>query len=407
LSPARDGRPGRRVVVLFERFGPYHISRLNTAVKYLSVEGIELSNTDRTYCWDRTDGLEAFPREVVSNDIAAEKAQQVIGRMAALLSARQPDAVAIPGWSHPGALAALLWCCRSETPVVLMSESARIDDVRRRWTETIKRRVVSLCGSALVGGKRHHDYLEELGMPPARILSGYDVIDNDHFAQGAELARQRASEERQRLGLPEKYFLASSRFVEKKNLPRLLEAFAGYRQAVGADAWDLVLLGDGHLRQQLRALISREGLNDFVHMPGFRQYADLPAYYGLAGAFVHASTIEQWGLVVNEAMAAGLPVIVSRHCGCVDELVMSGINGFTFDPLDTSELTHLLIHVASKNCDRQFLASEGRAIIAKWTPDRFATGLSRAVDLAMTAPQRAAASGQLLVRALIRFRRWS
>jgi 1,2-diacylglycerol 3-alpha-glucosyltransferase len=128
LRSAMDRAPGRRVVVLFHRFGPYHISRLNKAAGYLRVEGIELSHTDRTYAWDRTNGLEAFTREVASNDIDTEKAPQLIGRMAALLSARQPDAVAIPGWSHRGALAALLWCSRSGIPVVLMSESARGDD---------------------------------------------------------------------------------------------------------------------------------------------------------------------------------------------------------------------------------------------------------------------------------------
>jgi glycosyltransferase involved in cell wall biosynthesis len=377
---------------------------LNSASRYLSVHGIELSRIDRTYAWDRTDGPETLSRDIVSDDIDKEKAPQLIARMAALLSMRQPDAVAIPGWSHRGALAALLWCSRSGVPVILMSESGRGDHARRLWKETLKRRIVSQCGSALVGGTRHHDYLVELGMPPARILLGYDVIDNDHFAQGSERARLRTTEERQRLRLPERYFLASSRFIEKKNLSRLIAAFAGYRQTAGADPWDLVLLGDGHLRKRLITLVSRYGLNDVVHMPGFRQYDDLPAYYGLAGAFVHASTIEQWGLVVNEAMAAGLPVIVSRGCACADELVVPGRNGYTFDPLDPSELTRCLLHVASNQCDRQLLANEGRAIIADWTPDRFATGLSQAVDLAIAAPRRRTLSDRVLLRALIHTR---
>jgi glycosyltransferase involved in cell wall biosynthesis len=211
-------------------------------------------------------------------------------------------------------------------------------------------------------------------------------------------------EERLRLGLPEKYFLASCRFIEKKNLPRLVEAFADYRRAGGVGAWDLVLLGDGHLRQPLTALISRCGLDAAVHMPGFRQYDDLPAYYGLAGAFVHASSTEQWGLVVNEAMAAGLPVIVSKACGCVDELVVPGKNGYVFDPTAPSELTGCLVHVASDRCDRRLLANEGRAIIGKWAPDRFATGLCCAVDLALAAPRRATFVDRLLVQALTQVR---
>jgi glycosyltransferase involved in cell wall biosynthesis len=401
LPGTRIEERGRRVVVLFDRFGPYHVARLNATARCLCVAGIELSYTDRTYAWDRTDGMEAFPREVASNDLAREGAAQLTARLAALLAARRPDAVAIPGWSHRGSLAALLWCLGSGTPVVLMSESTRDDDVRRLWKEAIKRRLVSLCGSALAGGGRHRDYLVELGMAPARIRLGYDVVDNEHFARGSEQARARAADERRRLRLPERYFLASSRFVEKKNLSRLVESFAGYRQAAGTRAWDLVILGDGHLREQLVALISRYGMSRAIHMPGFRQYQDLPTYYGLAGAFLHASTTEQWGLVVNEAMAAGLPVIVSRACGCVDELVVEGRNGFTFDPLNSSELTRLLLHVASETCDRQALGTEGRDIISQWKPDRFAAGLSQAVDLAISAPRQVTFADKVFARTLI------
>jgi 1,2-diacylglycerol 3-alpha-glucosyltransferase len=387
------------VAVLFDHFGPYHISRLNGAATYLTVEGIELSRADRIYDWNPTE--DAFPREVVADDIETERTSRLIERISGILSARALDAVAIPGWGHRGALAALLWCTQSKTPAILMSESMWDDDVRSRWKEFVKRRIVSLCGSAVVGGKRHGEYLRALGMSPTRILFGYDVVDNDYFRDGAERSRRCAAEERQRLGLPENYFLASARFVEKKNLPRLLDAFAGYRQAAGRDAWDLVLLGDGHLRQQLIARISQRGLSDAVHLPGFRQYDDLPAYYGLAGAFVHASTVEQWGLVVNEAMAAGLPVIVSRYCGCADELVAPGTNGYTFDPLDPAELTRLLLHVASDRCDRELLAREGRAIVGEWSPHRFATALASAVEIAVRASRRVPVGDTLLLRALI------
>ena len=123
------------------------------------------------------------------------------------------------------------------------------------------------------------------------------------------------------LGLPERYFLASARFVPKKNLLRLLEAYAGYRRRAGADAWHLVLLGDGELRGDIERRSALPDLAGAVILPGFRQYDELPAYYGLARAFVHASTTEQWGLVVNEAMAAGLPVLVSDRCGCAPDLV--------------------------------------------------------------------------------------
>src|SRR5438270_9914137 len=148
-----------------------------------------------------------------------------------------------------------------------MSESARQDEPRTWWKEMIKRRIVNLYSAALVGGKRHVEYLVELGMPVDRIFTGYDVVDNNYFCERASQIRnsrlrpgyggQAASEIRNLYGLPENYFLASARFIEKKNLPRLISAYAEYRRrslVSGRNApWDLVLLGDGPLRETLNS----------------------------------------------------------------------------------------------------------------------------------------------------------
>ena len=123
-----------------------------------------------------------------------------------------------------------------------------------------------------------------------------------------------------------------------------MPAIAG---ALAGDAWHLVLLGDGELRGELERRIALPDLAGAVILRGFRQYDELPAFYGLARAFVHASTTEQWGLVVNEAMAAGLPVLVSARCGCAQDLVRNGVNGFTFDPYDVEELAGLMQRVAA------------------------------------------------------------
>src|SRR5206468_501416 len=100
--------------------------------------------------------------------------------------------------------------------------------------------------------------------------------------------------------------------------------YARYRMAAGPGAWSLVVLGDGVLRGDLEQLRTELNLGDHVLFPGFKQYDELPAYYGLATAFIHASMVEPWGLVVNEAMAAGLPVLVSARCGCAWDLVEEG-----------------------------------------------------------------------------------
>jgi glycosyltransferase involved in cell wall biosynthesis len=338
---------------------------------------------------------------VISDDVDAESMAGLIRRMDQVLGAIGPDVVAVPGWSHRAALAALLWSQRRGVPAILMSESTAADVPRWRWKEVLKRRIVSLFSAALAGGQPQCAYLLALGMRADRVFDGYDVVDNDHFARQADAAREHAAEAREQLGLPARYFLANGRFVEKKNLFRLLEAFARYRSAARAETWDLVLLGDGELRPKLLDHVARLGLQEAVHLPGFQQYEELPAYYGLAEVFVHASTTEHWGLVVNEDMAAGLHVLVSNRCGCADDLVVPGANGYTFDPLDPDALAGLMSRLVSAGCDRRGLARAGADIIAGWTTQRFAQNLRRAAAAALAAPRSAGAADRLLLRTLL------
>jgi glycosyltransferase involved in cell wall biosynthesis len=234
-------------------------------------------------------------------------------------------------------------------------------------------------------------------MPRERIFTGYDVVDNSYFLRRAEEVRRQKSEVRKQYGLPENYFLASARFIEKKNLPRLIRAYAKYRQLIGDQdhgprttdnrPWDLVLLGDGPLRKTLNSQLSTLNLHAHVHLPGFKQYEELPVYYALARAFVHASTTEQWGLVVNEAIASGLPVIVSERCGCVPELV--GVNGFTFDPLNEDELTARLLDMSSlSDHDLERLREASRLIATRFGSDRFGKGLEDAARMAIGSMQK-------------------
>jgi glycosyltransferase involved in cell wall biosynthesis len=251
------------------------------------------------------------------------------------------------------------------------------------WKEAIKKRVVRLCDAGLVGGPPHAEYLAALGMSKTRIYLGYDVVDNRHFEVGANAARLDALRTRRLLGLPDDYFLAIGRFVEKKNHAWLLKTYAAYRVQAGVNAWKLVVLGDGLLMEKLVKTRNELGLDNWVILPGAKRYEELPAYYALAGAFVHASEIEQWGLVVNEAMAAGLPVLVSDKCGCADSLVNRGINGFLFDPRNDDELASLMLRISCSEPEgRAAMGLASRKIISRWSPRIFAESLYKAAQAA-------------------------
>jgi 1,2-diacylglycerol 3-alpha-glucosyltransferase len=402
------------VAVVFHHIGPYHHARLNAAADSLSVTGIEWSAKGYD-AW----GAAATPARYHKVSLFPEATDHSPGEaelrsaFSSALEKTNPDVVAVNGWNNFGSLIAANYCLRRGIPMVVMSESSRQDGPRTWWKEAIKRRIAALYSAALVGGQRHVEYLAELAMPRERIFIGYDVVDNDYFRQKAEEIRsQRSStsanqplhkatadrELRQKCALPENYFLASARFVEKKNLARLVQAYAEYRRRseVGSQTsefsnnespWDLVVLGDGPLKADLCCLISDLRLNEHVHLPGFEPYDELPVYYALANAFVHASTTEQWGLVVNEATASGLPVIVSNRCGCAPELVNG--NGFTFDPTNEHELTARLLEMASlSDEERKRLGDNSYRIAANFAPERFGEGLERAASVAMGVRQK-------------------
>jgi 1,2-diacylglycerol 3-alpha-glucosyltransferase len=463
-----------RVAVLFDNFGPYHLARLDAASGACDLLAVEFGSRSGEYAWVAK-GSETLRHAVVNPNGpgAAMPATAFREKLERILSDFGPAVVVVPGWSNRGGFMAMAWARARRIPIVLMSESTVWDEARVGWKEWIKRRLVGLSSAALVGGTPHADYMRQLGMPGHQVFPGYDAVDNDYFA--AEAARwQRLKAEklttetektrheptvsatlnplsRQSPGatpdqhfIPAKpggdagstlnhspYFLASNRFIEKKNLFRLLDAYASYIQQSTINnpqstIWPLCLLGDGELNEKLLAHCEALGLNvamsapweasgnaessfqlsafptPSVYFPGFRQVEELPRFYAHAGAFVHASTTEQWGLVVNEAMAAGLPVIVSNRVGCAQDLVQHDINGFTFDPYDIEQLAQLMFRISSSNFPHSAFGNASRSIIAGWGPNRFALGLKSACEMALgIGPRKAGIPDRLLLEALI------
>jgi 1,2-diacylglycerol 3-alpha-glucosyltransferase len=316
----------------------------------------------------------------------------------------QPHVLVVGGYSFPESLAALLAAAERRLPVVLCSESNWHDAPRRPWSEALKRRVVRLSQAGLVGGEPQAAYLERLGLAPEAIFRGYNAVDNQHFAS-AEFWRQQGAAGRQQLGLPARYLLAVSRFTAKKNLGRLLEGFALWCRDAPAEhqSLSLVILGDGPLRAQLEAQVIALGVQHRVVLPGPCAYADLPSRYGLAEAFIHASTVEQWGLVVNEAMAARLPVLVSSSCGCAPELVQPGITGQRFNPHHASSIAKAIEWLLAQPPEaRQRLGKAGQQRVASYGPTAFAAGLEAAAFHAMSNPPRTMHRlDQVLLSALI------
>jgi glycosyltransferase involved in cell wall biosynthesis len=229
--------------------------------------------------------------------------------------------------------------------------------------------VRGLFPCALVGGARAARYAERLGILNDRIALGYDVVDNAFFSQAVDRIRETARPSD--FQLPNGFFLFVGRLAAEKNLDTLLRAFSLYQARGGARSLAIVGRGpmEGHLRQEVRRL----GVEDKVTLYGSRRPEELLPFYSFACCLVLPSISEPWGLVVNEAMASGLPVVVSEQCGCVEDLVEPGSNGFVFDPHDEVGLAACLLQIEGiTEQGRRAMGVRSRAIVAQYSPSRFA-----------------------------------
>lgn len=386
----------KRICLQWPRFGPYHLARLDAlhallAPQGVEVVGLETAGHDATYAWRTESQPHSFRREQVFPGQVFEtlRPDEIHARMTAMLDRLQPDAVVINSYSFPDARACLWWCRRHHRIAAVVTDSKEDDAPRVWWREQLKALIVRQFDAALLGGTPHRAYFEKLGFPGSHIFLGCDVVDNEYFARGAEQARRTPASAAHLPGLEQDppFFLAVSRFLPVKNLGGLLEAYRRYRAAVPAP-WRLVVVGDGPERAALEAFVERHALEG-VTLTGFRQIEDLPAYYGRAGALVHAAVKDTWGLVVNEAMAAGLPVLVSERAGCAQDLVRDGDNGFRFDPADVESLARLLERVSAPGTDRARMGRRSHEIIAEWSLERFAESTWAAVQAGGTRSERA------------------
>jgi glycosyltransferase involved in cell wall biosynthesis len=340
---------------------------------------LEFCDIDQDYNWSVADQKHHAGVISLSKRNDRRNCQRAILKLSEKLKEFSPDAVAIPGYSEPFALSTACICRKLGIPAVLMSDSHSLGRPRNRVRETFKRQILPLFQAGFVAGTPHREYLVGLGFPKHKITTGYDVVDNQHFANVQD-SRMPGCTSRQ---LPENYFFCCSRLVEGKNLFFLIDAFKRYRISSVRNAWDLVIAGEGPLLSEITCRVQRSALAKSVHIIGRKTYHDLPALYASARAFVFPSFAETWGLVVNEAMASGLPVLVSSGVGCHLDLVRQGINGYVFDPGNEIELANLLVRMTNaQNCSAMGEAS--RSIIRDWDLDRFASGLIEAATIATT-----------------------
>lgn len=287
-----------------------------------------------------------------------------------------PDVLMLTGYYDPAQLLLLLWAKQRGIRVVMQMESTAYDHRRVGWKEALKRRILDQFDGFFCFGNQSANYLIQSGVRPEKILLRRNAVDNNTIRRGYEAALPNRTREQQRLGLRATNFIFVGRLVGVKNLPALLTAFAQASQQTPMD-WGLILLGDGPEEAMLRQQTTALSLTDRVQFLPGRAWYEVAPVLTLADVLVLTSLSETWGLVVNEALVCGLPVLVSDRCGCVPDLVQDGVNGLVFSPDVPGQLTDRLLQFMQDGVDRPAMQQAARQSVVAYSPERVAEDMLR------------------------------
>ncbi len=301
----------------------------------------------------------------VEDTSPSERAKALLNRARAY----KPDVITLTGYYDPAQLVLLFWAKLRGIRVIMQNESTTADNQRSGPKEAFKRWLISLFDGFFCFGSRSADYLLALNVPSRKILLRKNAVDNQTLRHVYEKALSTRQTEQQRLRLPSHNFIYVGRLIGVKNLSVLLAAFAKARQQAPTADWGLILLGDGADQPALLRQTIDLGLNSVVSFQPAQPWYKVPAFLALSDVLVLPSQSEPWGLVVNEAMVCGLPVIVSSRCGCVPDLVRDGKTGFIFDPANTDQLAHLLTNFMTNQVDTQAMRQAALDQIAPYAPE--------------------------------------
>jgi glycosyltransferase involved in cell wall biosynthesis len=374
----------KHIVVIWQRHLPYHTARLERLREALSAMGnrltaIEVASQDATYGFPEDDKNEdqkiiCFPGQVYQHFSADAIHEKVLSRLRQL----NPYIVFAPATAFPEGMAALAYRRESGCKVIIMDDAWEMTDMRGPITRLVKRFINKCVDGAFLPAQSHAKYFSSLNIPAERMVFGVDVVDNRYYATVTEAVRKNVDSFKHLLNLPESYFLFVGRFLKRKGIDTLIEAFRIYRGKSEGKLWDIVMVGDGPEFEAMQRLVSDIS---GIHFAGRRFGDELLACYAFAKTLVVPSERDPWALVVNEGMASGLPVIVSRGCGSAQTLVYDGENGWTFDPGDARELAEKMLWMSSQVPEKlEKMSHKSSEIISEWSLDKFVQGVLSAIN---------------------------
>lgn len=294
-----------------------------------------------------------------------------------LLDKINPDIVFAGSLAFVSGASAIEWGNRTRRKVVLFDDSRHEVVSRGRIVEWVKRRLYSCVDAHIYPSVEWEPTGLYWGFDPARLYYGVNVVDNKFWSVSHD-AKDRS------MG----YFLYVGRFIASKNVKVLIKAYIRYASSVKREELiPLMLVGEGSEISSIRETIENSGFADFIKMLPFQdQHALRDLYLGARALFL-VSDSEQWGLVVNEALANGCPCVVTSGCGA-SVMVKNGVNGYVVCGSGVVEVTECMSKLAAmSSTELNAMSRSAFASSKKWSYDLLCDSVMKALQVLSLSPK--------------------
>lgn len=370
-----------KIIIFHNIISPYKVLMFNELNKYTDkrLHVVFFAETADDREWRIEYGLIEFDYTVLNHGSLNQVGNMKLSKQIAKFLLDYPykiSVVLLGEYIKPAYWCALLWGLIHRKTIGAILESQQADHKRVWLKEFIKRIFFFMCDFVIAAGQKHKDYAVSLGMAEnnVAVIGGVGGVNHslyDKCIMQWENHGRLKSYLTDLCGLPANkcFFIYVGRFSQEKNLLRLLDAFAKLNDA--APDWGLLMLGGGIQESVLKEKIQEKCIQN-VYFSGFVQQDNLPYYYLLSDVFVLPSLSETWGLVVDEAVYLGKPVIVSEQCGCVPDIVKADVNGWVIDPLSVDSLYKAMLEATLDDARLERYAKASKAIGKQHSPQNSA-----------------------------------
>jgi len=368
------------LVFLWDNFGPSHMDRVEAVRRHLShrfkVIGIELFPKSTTYAWS-TGLSEAFEKRTVFGDAVPRLLIYRVARILAHMPPPRETCFFLCHYEKPAIFFLALVLRARGGRVITMNNSKFDDKPRYVWQEVGKSFFVLPYQGALSTGLRSKRYWRFLGLKARTVHGECNTVSLDRIRRQADVPPAPDGP-----AFRDRHFTAIARLVPKKNLSVLLSAYALYQQTADTPR-PLQLCGSGPEEAPLRQQAEDLGITANIVFRGWLHDEAISRTLGQTLVLLLPSVQEQFGNVVIEAQAMGLPVILSNNCGACDLLVRSGVNGFVIEPDNPRGLEYFMRLLSEDEELWQRMSEEAAASAPRGDVQRFVEGVE-ALSLGIT-----------------------